>query len=224
MNTTSSGVELVLFDLDGTLTDSEPGIAAAYRHTLGALGLPVDEARIRACIGPPLTTSLATLGIPPERIGEAVAVWRPWFATHGIFDNAVYPGVPDMLQRLHRAGIRMGLATAKLRRYAVDILDHFELSAYFDPVAGATADGRLTHKDEIVADALLEAGIPGSSRVVMVGDREHDMYGATANGVSPLGVSYGYGQRAELEAGGARWVVDSPAEVADVLLTLAAAG
>ena len=215
------GLELVLFDLDGTITDSHAGIAASYRHTLGELGLRADDAAIRACIGPPLQWSLASLGVPAERIPEAITIWRRFFSVHGIFDNEVYNGVPAMLEQVAGTGVRMGLATSKLRKYAVDILEHFGLTAYFEPVAGATGDGRLTHKDEIVGDALLQAGVGGSERVVMVGDREHDMFGAVAHGLVPLGVRYGYGAPGELEAAGARWIVDSPAELADLILTLA---
>jgi phosphoglycolate phosphatase len=215
------GLDLVLWDLDGTITDSQAGIAGAYRHVLDSLGLQADAAAIRACIGPPISMSLASLGVPPDRMGEAIDMWRAWFGVHGIFDNAVYDGIPEVLARVQAAGVPMGLATAKLHRYAVEILDHFALSAYFDPVAGATSDGRLTTKDEIVAAALLEVGVTGSDRVLMIGDREHDMYGAIANHVAPVGVLYGYGSRAELEGGGARWLVDSPAALGDLILGLA---
>jgi phosphoglycolate phosphatase len=218
-----SGLDLVLFDLDGTITDSQAGIVASYHHTLGELGLTAGEAAVRACLGPPLALGLASLGVPADQIDDAVVAWRAWYSVHGIFDNAVYPGVPVMLERVRAAGIPIGLATSKLRKYAVEILDHFGLSATFDPVAGSTGDGRLSTKDEIVADALLESGIAGSERVVMVGDREHDMWGATANDVVPLGLTYGYGTRSELEAAGARYIADSPGEVADVILTLAGA-
>jgi phosphoglycolate phosphatase len=107
--------------------------------------------------------------------------------------------------------------------FATDVLVHFELDGYFDVVSGATADGRLTHKAEIVTAALLEAGVVGSDRVVMIGDRSHDVLGARANGVLPIGVVWGYGSRAELEDAGARWIVESPAAVADLVLGLSTA-
>jgi phosphoglycolate phosphatase len=216
----STGLDLVLFDLDGTLTDSHAGISASYRHTIAELGVDADDTAIRACIGPPLTWSLASLGVPADRIPEAVEIWRRFFSVHGIFDNEVYAGVPAMLERVAGAGIPMGLATSKLRRYAVEILDHFELASYFAAVAGATGDGRLTHKDEIITDAMLQAATAASERVLMIGDREHDMWGAIATGVVPIGVSYGYGGRAELEAAGAQWIVGSPGELADLILSL----
>ncbi len=214
-------LDLVLFDLDGTLTDSQAGISASYRHTLAELGLHADDAAIRACIGPPLSWSLASLGVPSERIGEAVGIWREFFAVNGIFDNKVFDGVPALLDRVSGAGIPMGVATSKLRGYAVDILEHFSLAGYFATVAGATSDGRLTHKDEIVGDAMARAGVSASERVVMIGDREHDMWGAIATGVVPIGVSYGYGTRRELESAGAQWIVDSPGALAELILTLA---
>ncbi len=219
----AGGLDLVLFDLDGTITDSQSGIAASYRHTLAAYGLRADETAIRACIGPPIALSLASLGIPPDRIEEAIGIWRAWYAEHGIFDSAVFDGVPELLRRLRSEQLPIGLATSKLHRYAVEILDHFELGGYFDAVTGSTADGRLTHKEDIVAEALLSSGLHGSDRVLMVGDREHDMFGAAANNVVPVGVTYGYGSRAELEAGGARWLADSPAQLGDLILHLAAA-
>jgi phosphoglycolate phosphatase len=217
----AGGLDLILFDLDGTITDSQSGISASYRHTVAELGLPVDESAIRSCIGPPLSWSLTSLGVPAERIPEAVKIWRAFFSVHGIFDNEVYAEVPAMLERLAGTGIPVGLATSKLQRYAVEILDHFGLRHYFDPIVGATADGRLTHKDEIVAEALAQTGIPGSDRVLMIGDREHDMWGAVQNGVVPIGVSYGYGTRTELEAAHARWIVDSPGALTALILTLA---
>jgi phosphoglycolate phosphatase len=214
------GVDLVLWDLDGTITESGPGIMASYRHTLESLGRTADEAALRRCVGPPLAESLASLGVPPDGIAGAVATYRAYFAVHGIFDNRVYDGVPEVIDRLRSVGIRNGLATAKRHDLAVRILEHFDLAGLLDPVCGSTADGRITHKDEVIADALLTAGVPASSRVLMVGDREHDMFGATANGVVPIGVSWGYGDRRELEASGATRIVDTPAELLDLILAV----
>jgi phosphoglycolate phosphatase len=219
---TVAGLDLVLLDLDGTLTDSAPGIVASFRHAFAALDVELDPRGLARCVGPPLRDGMAVLGMPPARIEEGVLAYRSFFVPYGIFDNAVYDGVIDMLTRLRQAGLMLGLATAKRVDYAIDVLDHFGLDGYFDVVAGATADGRLAHKEEIVTEALLEAGVPGSERVVMIGDRDHDVIGARANGVVPIGVAWGYGSRHELETAGARWIVDSPAAVADLVLDLAA--
>jgi phosphoglycolate phosphatase len=214
--------DLVLFDLDGTLTDSQPGIAAAYRHTLDVLGLETDAATLRRCVGPPIRDSFLLFGVPRADVEEAVAVYRAWFVPNGMFDNRLYDGIVEMLERVKGTGVPMGVATSKLRAHAVTILDHFGIDAFFDPVCGATPDGRLTHKDEVVADALIEAGVEGSEQVLMVGDREHDMWGAAANGAVPIGVRWGYGSQSELESAGARWIVDTPAELADLIVSLAA--
>ncbi len=211
----------MLFDLDGTVTDSKPGIVASYRHTLDVLGVPIDEPILLRCVGPPLRDSLLSLGVPAGRLEEAIAVYRAWFVSNGIFDNRPYDGTVAMLDRIHRTGVRVGLATSKLIDFATDILTHFGLEAFFDPVCGATRDGRLSHKDEVVGEALLESGIVGSDRVLMVGDREHDMFGAVANGVVPVGVGWGYGTPAELEAAGAKWIVDTPTDLADLIVSLA---
>jgi phosphoglycolate phosphatase len=220
---TAHGLDLVLLDLDGTLTDSAPGIIASFRHAFATLGVELDEGGLARCVGPPLRDGMASLGMPPARMEEAVVAYRAYFVPHGIFDNRVYDGVIAMLTRLRDHGLPLGLATAKRVDYAIDVLVHFGLDGYFDLVSGATADGRLTHKDEIVTAALLEAGVPGSERVVMIGDRDHDVHGARANGIVPIGVAWGYGSRTELEDAGVRWIVESPAAVADLVLELATA-
>jgi len=219
---TVAGLDLVLLDLDGTLTDSAPGIIASFRHAFASLDIELDASGLSRCVGPPLRDGMAVLGMPPALLEEGVAAYRAFYVPHGIFDNRVYDGVFAMLTRLRQAGLMLGVATAKRVDYAVDVLVHFELDGYFDIVTGATADGRLAHKKEIVTEALLEAGVPGSERVVMIGDRDHDVLGARANGVLPIGVAWGYGSRAELEGAGARWIVDRPAAVADLVLELAA--
>jgi phosphoglycolate phosphatase len=194
---------------------------ASFRSAFDAVGVKLDEDGIARCVGPALREGMKILGMPAERVDEAVTAYRAYFVPHGIFDNHVYDGVVDVLARWRAAGLRLVLATAKRVDYAVDVLVHFDLDGYFDVVVGATADGRLTHKDEIITEALALAGIAGSERVVMIGDRDHDVLGAIANGVVPIGVAWGYGSRAELESAGARWIVESPGALGDLVMELA---
>ena len=212
----------MLLDLDGTLTDSAPGIVASFRHAFDAVGVKLDEDAIARCIGPALRQGMRILGMPADRVEEAVTAYRAYFVPHGIFDNRVYDGVVDVLDRWRDAGLRLALATAKREDYAVDVLAHFALDGYFDVVVGATPDARRTHKDEIITEALRLAGVAGSERVVMIGDRDHDVLGALANGVVPIGVAWGYGSREELESAGARRIVETPAALGDLVLDLAA--
>ncbi|HLI00646.1 MAG TPA: HAD hydrolase-like protein [Acidimicrobiales bacterium] len=214
-------VELVVFDLDGTLTDSRPGITKAYRRTLEVLGLPpVDAAALDGCLGPPIRECLTSIGVPAGRLDEAVRAYREWFVVHGIFDNAVYDGVVPMLTRLRYAGVPTALATAKLEQHAHDILAHFRLDGLIDgPVCGASLDGTRVEKGEILAEALRRAGIAGSPRVLMVGDRAHDVRGGLANGVRPVGAGWGYGAPGELAAAGAAHILDRPEDLADLVLS-----
>lgn len=214
-------VDLVVFDLDGTLTDSRPGITKAYRRTLEVLGLPpVDAAALDGCLGPPIRECLTSIGVPAGQLDEAVRVYREWFVVHGIFDNAVYGGVVPMLTRLRYAGVPTALATAKLEQHAHDILAHFRLDGLIDgPVSGATLDGTRVEKSEILAEALRRAGIAGSPRILMVGDRAHDVRGALANRVRPVGAGWGYGAPGELAAAGATVILDRPEDLADLVLS-----
>lgn len=215
-----SDVELVVFDLDGTLTDSRPGITNAYRRTLEVLGLPpADGAALDGCLGPPIRECLTSIGVPADRMDEAVVVYRQWFVVHGIFDNAVYDGVVPMLTRLRDAGVPTALATAKLEQHAHDILAHFGLDGLIDgPISGATVDGSRVDKADILAETLRRAGIAGSRRVLMVGDRSHDVRGALANGARPIGAGWGYGAPGELAAAGAGCILARPDDLADLVL------
>lgn len=222
-NPPASGVDLVLLDLDGTLTDSGPGIAASFRYAFDQLGVPLDESKIRLCIGPALRIGMALLGMPPERTEDAIVAYREHYGPIGLFDNTVYDGVLTMLERWHRAGLRLALATAKREDYAVTVAEQFGIEPYLEFVVGADIQQARVDKDEIIALALRIAGVDGSDRVVMVGDREHDVLGAVVNGVRPVGVTWGYGTRDELVAAGATWLVDTPVELADLVLGWAAA-
>ncbi|SMF13321.1 phosphoglycolate phosphatase [Tistlia consotensis] len=196
-------MESLFFDLDGTLTDPKPGIVGCIRHALGCLALPVPEAEdLTWCIGPPLHDSLASLCGSPELGARALAHFRERFGTVGLYENAVYPGIAELLAELGAQGRRLFLATSKPRPYAERILAHFELDGFFERAFGSELDGRLANKAALLAHALAETGA-ASAGAVMIGDRSHDVAGAKANGLASIGVLYGYGSEAELRAAGA---------------------
>ena len=213
----------VLFDLDGTLTEPKPGIAASLRYALDRLGLaapPEDE--IDFWIGPPIQDSFARFlnGDPTE----AVRLFRMRYTQLGLFENAVYPGIVESLERLRREGLALFVAASKPHIFAHRILDHFNLAPFFDGVYGSELDGRLSVKGELIGHLMQTEKLrPGGT--VMVGDRRHDVLGARANGLPCIGVTYGYGGEEELDEAGAATLCRRPERVAasvlDLLSTLA---
>ena len=209
----------IIFDLDGTLTDSGPGVMNGIVYALEHFGVAApDEASLHECIGPPLRDSFQRLGgFSREKAEEAIEVFREYYEPIGIFENSVYPGVAAMLGALKAAGRTLAVATSKLDRSALRVLDHFSLSSYFDLVAGSRADGTLSEKAEVLGHALGLLGADAAD-VLMVGDRKYDVEGAAENGVACMGVLYGYGNRAELERAGAVYLAETPEDVARMIL------
>lgn len=212
--------DVILFDLDGTLTDSGPGIMNAAAYVLERYGLPrADADFLRKFVGPPLVDSFRDFcGFGPEKAVEAIGVFREYYEPRGVFENSVYPGVPEMLQKLLDAGLRLVVATSKLEPTALRVLEHFDLARYFELAAGSLADNTRTRKAEVVAWVLEKTGVTDKSRALMVGDREHDVIGARENGLACLGVLYGYGSRAELKSAGAAALAETPREAAEIIL------
>lgn len=207
----------LLFDLDGTLTDPFVGITTCIRHALTALGRPAPPAdQLRWCIGPPLKDSLATLlgEAHAHRVDEALAVYRERFGRVGLFENEVYPGIGDALGRLRDRGFELRVATSKPAVFARRIIEHFDLAGYFLAVEGCELDGTRSDKRSLIAHILRQSGIAPSD-ALMIGDREHDVFGARENGVAAIGVLWGFGSREELEAAGALRCVATP----DLLVT-----
>jgi phosphoglycolate phosphatase len=205
----------VLLDLDGTLTDPRPGIVACLRHTLERLAwpCPADEA-LAACIGPPLRASFATLLATADRglIERAMGLYRARYADVGLYDNAVYEGVPAMLQALGRAGRRLFVATSKPAVFAERIVHHFALGRHFAGLYGPDLDGRHDDKAHLLAHVLETEGLAAAG-AVMVGDRAADVVAARANGVRVIGVLWGYGSREELLEAGADAVCAAPRDL-----------
>ena len=195
----------VLFDLDGTLTDSAPGITNSVAYALRKWGIEEKNMEIlRKFVGPPLDESFAKYyGFPPEKCWKAIEYYREYYLPKGIYENRVYDGIQELLEWLRSTGRRTIVATSKPEPSAVRVLEHFQLASYFDVIAGATMDGSRVKKSVVIRYALERAGIQDLAGTVMVGDRENDMEGAAANGLASIGVLYGYGSRRELEGAGA---------------------
>lgn len=207
----------VLFDLDGTLTDPGLGITNSVAHALRRMGRPVPpRQQLYRYIGPPLISSfMEYAGLTEAEARQAVTLYRDYFAPTGIFENAVYEGIPALLGDLRAAGRQVVLATSKPEKFAVQILEHFDLAQYFDVVAGASMDESRTAKADVIALALQRCG---AVQAVMVGDREHDVLGARANGLPCIGVGYGYGSREELLDAGAAAFAETVADLRTLLL------
>jgi len=194
----------VLFDLDGTLTASGPGITRGVTAALDALRRPLlDEAALLGFIGPPLLDAFQDIaGLDEATALEAMVVYRSYFAEYGMYENAVYPGITALLRELVDAGRRLAVATSKPLPYALPIIEHFALAEYFEGVFGPAIDGDGTDKAAVVANALVALAVdPGDA--VLVGDRSHDIVGARENGIPCIGVLWGYGSTDELAAAGA---------------------
>ena len=210
----------MLFDLDGTLVDSTPGIWASIRVAAAELGLPEPSSgQLRAMVGPPLEEGFAgAFGLLPDDVARAVAAYRAHYTAGAMFDAAVYPGVPELLDRLRADGATLAVATSKPEPFALRILDHVGLLPRFASVHGATLDGRVRHKDQVVAAAL--AAHPDGDRPVLVGDRSHDVLGARAHGLPCIGAGWGPAPPGELAAAGAAAVAAAPGEVPGLLARL----
>lgn len=212
--------EYLFFDLDGTLTDPAEGITKSVEYALNKFGITVaDRSELLCFIGPPLVDSFRDFfGFSDEDAARAVGYYREYFPEKGIFDNRVYDGIPELLAKLRTAGRTLVLATSKPEEFARRIMDKFDLARYFKHICGATFDGRISKKAEVIEYAIETAGITDRSAVLMIGDREHDVLGAKAAGVDSLGVLFGYGDRPELEGAGATYIAESVEELGKMLI------
>jgi phosphoglycolate phosphatase len=215
---------LVLFDLDGTLVDSTPGIWASVRAAAAELGLPEPTpAQLRAMVGPPLQEGFAdVLGLAPGDADRAVAAYRAHHAAGAVLDVTVHDGIPELLATLADGGALLAVATSKPGPFARRVLEHTGLLAAFASVHGATFDGTVRHKDQVVGLAL--AAHPDGEAPVLVGDRTQDVLGAAAHGLPCIGAGWGPAGDGELARAGAAVVVATPAEVPAALAALAPAG
>lgn len=207
----------ILFDLDGTLTDSGEGIINCVIYALERFGLPVPpREELRYFVGPPLHESFIKQGVPAERAEEAVAVYRERYVPTGMFENTPYPGVREMLEALKAQGHTLYVASSKPEWMCVEILKHFALDHYFDQICGATMDTSRTNKEAVIAYLLDLNG--RSENIIMVGDTKFDVIGAKFHGIPTIGVSWGYGSVAEMAEAGAAGIACSMSELLDVLI------
>lgn len=215
--------DALLVDLDGTLTDNFEGISRSILHALARLGAPAPAAdALRACVGPPLRASFARLLATDdrERIELAIAHYRSRYAETGWRENVLYAGVAELVRDLAATAATLVLCTSKPLPYARRIVAHFGLAPHFAAVHGADLDGALDDKAALVA-RLLEQETLDARRCTMIGDREHDVRAAHANGIRAVGVLWGYGSRDELVRAGADALVAAPAELPGMLAALA---
>ena len=208
----------IFLDLDGTLTDSGEGIMNSVAYSLKKFGIEeTDRARLRTFIGPPLFASyMREYGFDHEKALLAVEYYREYFAPKGLYENSVYEGIPELLGDLKNAGARLYLATSKPEPYATEIVSHFGLAGYLDGLFGSTMTEERTKKEDVIAYALELTGIDKKD-VVMIGDRNHDILGAKANGVASVGVLFGYGDRKELSDAGADHIADTVEHLRQIL-------
>lgn len=213
--------DILLFDLDGTLTDSAPGILSCVRHALDIMGVREPE-NIMRFVGPPLYESFASFcGMDERQVTEAVRLYRERYAETGLFENSVYEGVPEMLDRLRADGRRLFVATSKPEVFAVRILDKFGLSEYFEVIGGAVIDGEhgaRNEKHEVIEYVLDRAGMPDRSRVLMIGDRKHDIIGAEKCGIRCMAALWGYGSEQEFAEYGADYIAKTPQQTAEMII------
>lgn len=207
----------MLFDLDGTLSDSAPGILGSLRHAFAANHVPpLDPATERALLGSPFYESLPPL-IGADRVPAVIAAYRERYGNGGMLNATIFPGVVELLDALSAAGTTLAVATSKPEHFAVPVLEHLGLASYFATIGGDDLAGTLRTKALVIGLVLARLGRPDPAEILMVGDRSHDVVGARAHGIGTLAVTWGYAPPDELETAEPLAICHSPAEVADQL-------
>lgn len=203
--------DYLFFDLDGTLTDPAQGITNSFIHALKYFGIKIPTYEtLCTFIGPPLPETFKTqFGFDEQKVAEGVKKYREYFATKGLLENSVYPGIPELLAGLKAAGKKLVVATSKPEEYSVRIIEHFGLAKYFENVCGSLMDESRSKKDEVIAYAIERNHISDKSKILMIGDRKHDILGAKKIGLKSCGVLFGYGSREELEEAEADFISEN---------------
>lgn len=210
------GYKAILFDLDGTVTDSGEGIMNCAAMTLERYGLPVPSRdKMRVFVGPPLQNTFIKFGIPADRVEEAIAVFRSRYVPIGAYENTPYPGIRELLETLCREGFRLYIATSKPEVMAVKILQHFDLARYFTRICGAATDSSRYTKEDVIKYLMELTG--EKDNLIMVGDTIYDVIGAKEFGIPCIGVSWGYGDVADMESVGAAGIAHSMEELLSML-------
>lgn len=202
----------VLFDLDGTLTDSGEGIINCATLALRHFGLPIPAYEdMRTFVGPPLRDSFIRFGVPADQADEAIRVYRSRYIPTGMFENTPYPGIRELLEALRAEGYTLYVATSKPEEMSVTILKKFDLAKYFHRICGASIDSSRSTKDAVIAYLLESSG--AKEDMVMVGDTKYDILGAKAHGIPAIGVGWGYGKVEEMEEAGAVGIAETMDEL-----------
>jgi phosphoglycolate phosphatase len=210
----------ILFDLDGTITDSGAGIINSVRYALEKMSLEVpDDNELASFIGPPLYESFQkNFQLNETASNQAIAYYREYYQEKGIYENYLYEGIPALLAELKQAQAQLYIATSKPEVFAKQILDYFDAAHYFTGIYGATLDSRRSKKGDVIRYALAQGVIQDLQRTVMIGDRRHDILGAKENNLASIGVLYGFGDRSELTLAEADYIVSAPAEIGQLIL------
>jgi phosphoglycolate phosphatase len=211
---------VLLWDLDGTLTDSKQGITRSVQYALKRLDYPVCEAdSLDWIIGPPLKESFRTLFNTTDDafLDRAISIYRERYTDIGLYESTVYPGIPDLLAQLQEKGCRHLLATSKPRIFAEKILKHFLLDSYFSVIMGSELNGQFVEKDCLIAEALKTMPLGSRSSTVMIGDRNYDVSGARANHIDVISVGYGFGTEEELRLASPDFIVQTVSDLGQLL-------
>ena len=211
--------EYILFDLDGTLTDSGPGIMNGFAYTVEKMGGKVeDKNQYKRFVGPPLKESFGSLGYSEEDIDKAITIYREYYnGMGGCFENEVYPGIEDVLAKLKAAGKKLIVATSKNAHGTKTVLEHFGLDKYFDFVATAN-DADRQHKIDVLKYALEQGGVADLKSAVMIGDRMYDIEASAEVGLDSIGILYGYGSKEELTNAGATYLAETAEDIVSLIL------
>jgi len=206
----------ILFDLDGTLTDSGEGIIKSSAMVLEAYGLPVPSyEKMRVFVGPPLHETFHKFGVPQDKCDDAVLLYRTRYNTVGKFENTPYPGIRELLATLQNQGHRLFVATSKPEALSIEILQHFDLARYFEIICGATEDRSRVEKSDVIAYLLQQAG--DQDNAIMVGDTVFDVTGAAAHNIPTIGVAWGYGNAQDMKNAGAAAIAETPEALLELL-------
>lgn len=209
----------ILFDLDGTLTDSGEGIMNCAALALERLGIPIPPRdALRVFVGPPLHDTFRQFGVPEDQVDEAIRIYRSRYVPVGKFENTPYPGIRELLEKLRAQGNRLYVATSKPEEMAVEVLEHFDLAHFFDHICGASLDRSRIAKDAVISYLLQLHGADG--QMVMVGDTVFDVLGAAAHGIPAVGVAWGYGSVEEMKKAGAAAIAVTMDELLSILQAL----
>ncbi|OZV23889.1 phosphoglycolate phosphatase [Streptococcus sobrinus] len=212
--------QTIIFDLDGTLTDSQTGIINSLTYAFKQMGLPLPaQSQLKKFIGPPLSQSFQDFcGLNDIETQKTISYYRQYFADKGWKENQLLPGARELLAKLKQAGKTLLVASSKPEVFVKQILDHFEIDSYFTVIAGASLDDSRSQKSAVIAHALKTAKIEELKGCVMVGDRQHDVEGAKVQGLPTIGLLLGFGSRQELEESGAIAIAENFQDLEEILL------